>query len=221
MVRFIATHRDTYGVEPICAMLPIAPSLYYELRARQRDPERRPRRVRRDEVLSGQIRRVLARGARSLRLPQGLEATAAAGRVRCPLHGGAADAPTGAAWRDSRPKVQDDDSTGHRRGAAARSRHASVRGDATESTVGRGSDVRRDVARVRLRRLRDRYRRPPDRRLARVGRSWQTRFSGRPRSRRYSILRFNRDWDIPTSASCRWIATDRGMLFLLEGGAEP
>lgn len=58
MVQFIDAHRDAYGVEPICDVLPIAPSLYYELRARQRDPERRPPRTRRDEVLSGQIRRV-------------------------------------------------------------------------------------------------------------------------------------------------------------------
>jgi transposase InsO family protein len=57
MVRFIDTHRDAYGVEPICEVLPIAPSLYYELRARQRDPERRPSRARRDERLSGQIER--------------------------------------------------------------------------------------------------------------------------------------------------------------------
>jgi len=47
-----------YGVEPICAVLPIAPSVYYEQRARQRDPGRCPRRVRRDEVLSAHIRRV-------------------------------------------------------------------------------------------------------------------------------------------------------------------
>ena len=40
MVRFIDAHRDVDGIEP-CAVLPIAPSRYYELRARQRDPERR------------------------------------------------------------------------------------------------------------------------------------------------------------------------------------
>ena len=40
MVRFIDAHRDAYGVEPICAVLPIAPSLYHELRgaARSRAP---------------------------------------------------------------------------------------------------------------------------------------------------------------------------------------
>src|SRR5262249_44868506 len=57
MVRFIAAHRAAYGVEPICAVLPIAPSLYYELRARQCDPERRPPRARRDERLSREIQR--------------------------------------------------------------------------------------------------------------------------------------------------------------------
>src|SRR5262245_47892982 len=57
MMRFIDTHRDAYGVEPICDVLPIAPSLYYERRARQHNPERRPPRVRRDERLSCQIQR--------------------------------------------------------------------------------------------------------------------------------------------------------------------
>jgi hypothetical protein len=39
-------------------VLPIAPSLYYERRARQRDPKCRPPRARRDEMLSRQIRRM-------------------------------------------------------------------------------------------------------------------------------------------------------------------
>ena len=29
MVRFIEDHRAMYGVEPICAVLPIAPSTYF------------------------------------------------------------------------------------------------------------------------------------------------------------------------------------------------
>jgi transposase-like protein len=33
MVSFIDTHREAYGVEPICAVLPIAPSIYYEQKA--------------------------------------------------------------------------------------------------------------------------------------------------------------------------------------------
>jgi transposase InsO family protein len=58
MVRFIDEHRDAYGVEPICAMLPIAPSTCYEHRARQAKPELRSDREKRDEELRGHIRRV-------------------------------------------------------------------------------------------------------------------------------------------------------------------
>jgi putative transposase len=58
MVGFIDEHREKFGVEPICAVLPIAPSLYYELKARDRDPHRRPARARRDAGLSEHVRRV-------------------------------------------------------------------------------------------------------------------------------------------------------------------
>jgi putative transposase len=58
MVRFIDEHRTKFGVEPICAVLPIAPSVYYEQRARQRDPDRCPPRVRRDQEIGEHIRRV-------------------------------------------------------------------------------------------------------------------------------------------------------------------
>jgi len=58
MVNFIDQHRDVYGVEPICAELPIAPSTYYEYKAREADPERLPARHRRDTWLEVEIRRV-------------------------------------------------------------------------------------------------------------------------------------------------------------------
>jgi putative transposase len=58
MVDFIDKHRDDYGVEPICAMLPIAPSTYHEHRARRAEPERRSQREKRDEALCVEIRRV-------------------------------------------------------------------------------------------------------------------------------------------------------------------
>ena len=58
MVAFIDTHRATYGVEPICAQLPIAPSTYYEVKARQADPTRVPRRTQRDAQLTPEIERV-------------------------------------------------------------------------------------------------------------------------------------------------------------------
>jgi transposase InsO family protein len=58
MVSFIDSHRGVHGVEPICAVVPIAPSVYYEQKARQADPTRLPERAKRDEVLRGDIRRV-------------------------------------------------------------------------------------------------------------------------------------------------------------------
>lgn len=58
MVAFIDAHRGTYGVEPICAQLPIAPSTYYAQKARAADPARMPRRARWDATLRPEIARV-------------------------------------------------------------------------------------------------------------------------------------------------------------------
>ena len=58
MTRFIDEHREVYGVEPICKVLPIAPSTYYTHAARRADPARVPPRVRRDGVLREAIGRV-------------------------------------------------------------------------------------------------------------------------------------------------------------------
>jgi len=58
MVSFIDGHRDEYGVEPIRAVLPIAPSTYYEHKAREADPSRLPRRAQRDLELKPEIERV-------------------------------------------------------------------------------------------------------------------------------------------------------------------
>ena len=55
---FIDKHRGTYGVEPICKVLQVAPSGYRRHAALVRDPQRRCARVQRDEVLSLQIKRV-------------------------------------------------------------------------------------------------------------------------------------------------------------------
>ena len=41
MIDFIDDHRREHGVEPICNVLPIAPSTYYDHLARQADPARR------------------------------------------------------------------------------------------------------------------------------------------------------------------------------------
>jgi putative transposase len=58
MIAFIDDHREMYGVEPICRVLPIAPSTYHAHVARRTDPARASARARRDAVLSAAIRRV-------------------------------------------------------------------------------------------------------------------------------------------------------------------
>ena len=58
MAVFIDEHRGSYGVEPICAVLPIAPSTYYAHKAMQADPTLRSVRAQRDELLKPEIRRV-------------------------------------------------------------------------------------------------------------------------------------------------------------------
>jgi len=58
MVAFVDAHRDTYGVEPICRQLPIAPSTYFRQKTRQTDPTRRSRRAHRDDTLRADIQRV-------------------------------------------------------------------------------------------------------------------------------------------------------------------
>jgi transposase InsO family protein len=58
MVRFIDDHRESYGVEPICRVLPIAPATYYAHRAQRLDPSLRSDRAKRDEHLRVEIQRV-------------------------------------------------------------------------------------------------------------------------------------------------------------------
>jgi putative transposase len=58
MKSFIDEHRDTFGVEPICKVLPIAPSTYYVHAARQADPSLRSARAQRDDALASQVQRV-------------------------------------------------------------------------------------------------------------------------------------------------------------------
>ena len=58
MTSFIDAHRGEYGVEPICRELPIAPSTYYQSKARDADRSRVPERARRDTQLREYIARV-------------------------------------------------------------------------------------------------------------------------------------------------------------------
>ena len=58
MIAFIDEHREAYGVEPICRVLPIAPSTYRAHAARRADPGKLPARARSDAALIVEIRRV-------------------------------------------------------------------------------------------------------------------------------------------------------------------
>ena len=58
MVQFIDDHRDGFGVEPICAVLPIAPSTYHRHRHQRTNPAHRSARAQRDDQLRVEIQRV-------------------------------------------------------------------------------------------------------------------------------------------------------------------
>ncbi len=58
MASFVDEGKAEHGVEPICQELPIAPSTYYEHKAREADPSRLPERARRDTDLREEIERV-------------------------------------------------------------------------------------------------------------------------------------------------------------------
>lgn len=51
VMEFIEEHRAAYGVEPICRILQVAPSGWYERQARRRNPARQPARAKRDAEL--------------------------------------------------------------------------------------------------------------------------------------------------------------------------
>ena len=61
MIAFIDDHRDAYGDEPICKVLPIAPSTYHDHAARRRDPTKLSARAQRDMALKPEIARVFAK----------------------------------------------------------------------------------------------------------------------------------------------------------------
>lgn len=64
MKAFIDEHRNNYGVKPMCRVLPIAPSTYFAHAAKKANPDLRSARVKRDEALSRDIRRVFGENVR-------------------------------------------------------------------------------------------------------------------------------------------------------------
>ena len=99
MMAYVDEHGGRFGVEPICELLPIAPSTYHE--AKRRSPS--PRAVR-DEELKTQIARVHKDNFGVYGARQGLAAAAPRRDPGGPLHRGAADA---RAWPGGRPTWED------------------------------------------------------------------------------------------------------------------
>jgi transposase InsO family protein len=64
MISFIDEHRSVLGVEPICRLLPIAPSTYYEVVAKRTDVGRLSARERNDIAMKVEIRRVFDENCR-------------------------------------------------------------------------------------------------------------------------------------------------------------
>src|SRR3981081_2977271 len=60
MIAFIDDHREVYGVEPICKVLPIAPSTYHAHIAQRIDASKRSARAQRDAELKIEVQRVFA-----------------------------------------------------------------------------------------------------------------------------------------------------------------
>jgi hypothetical protein len=85
MVSFNDAHRDAHGVEPICKLLPIAPSTYYRHLEMQAVPDCRSRRARRDEALCIEIRRVFDDNWRVVSLRRGPPRLLLRGSYKCPL----------------------------------------------------------------------------------------------------------------------------------------
>ena len=175
MIAFIDDHRDAYGVEPICKVLPIAPSTYHEHAARRADPARLPPRAKRDAVLAAEIRRVFdgnfhVYGVRKVWRQLGREGIEVA---RCTVarlmrQMGLQGAVRGKAVQHHRQRPG--------RPLPAGPGEPAVPGAAAERALGVGLHLRRDLAGLRLRRLRDRRLRPADRRLAGVAARAQAGF---------------------------------------------
>ena len=114
MVSFIDTHREAYGVEPICRELPIAPSTYYESKAREAGCAPVPARTRRDAELRAEIARVWEENFGVYGVRKVWRALNREG----PMHGGAADGRAGPSWRG--PGSEGEDDPGSQRANTAR-----------------------------------------------------------------------------------------------------
>ena len=109
MVAFIDDHRAEYGVEPICAVLPIAPSTYYVHKAWEADPSLRSARAQRDEILCGEIGRVWEENFQVYGAKKAWKQLNREGIAVGPVYSSPAHARDGPEGRGPRAKLQDDD----------------------------------------------------------------------------------------------------------------
>ena len=109
MLAFIDDHRQTYGVKPIRAMAPIAPSTYYEQKARQADPTRLPTWAQRDAWLKAQIRLVWDDNFQGVWRAQSVAAVDVGEDQGGPVHSRAFDARHGPAGHGPGADVQHHD----------------------------------------------------------------------------------------------------------------
>ncbi len=167
MIAFIDDHRDVYGVEPICRVLPIAPSTYYLHVARRVDPGRASARARRDAVLREEIKRVWEEnfrvyGVRKMWRQLKREGVEVA---RCTVARLMSAMGLEGAVRGKPVRTTVSRQLGP---VPARQGEPPVPGPGAERALGERLHLRLDLGRVRLCRLRHRRLRQPHCRLARV-----------------------------------------------------
>ena len=167
MIAFIDEHRASYGVEPICRELPIAPSTYHAEIARRADPSKAPPRVRRDVALRGEVRRVWEEKF-GVRRAQGLASARPRGRQRRALHRRPSDAPDGPAG-DGSGKISENHDQRQGDALSPRPGEPGLQGTGAQQALGVRLHLRCHLERLRLRRLRDRRIRQKDRGLERRG----------------------------------------------------
>ena len=96
MIAFIDDHRAVYGVEPICKVLPIAPSTYHAHAAKRADPGKLSARAQQDTALKpSRSARVFAENFEVYGVRKVWRQLRARGRSRRTLHSGATDGQLG------------------------------------------------------------------------------------------------------------------------------
>ena len=165
MIAFIDDHRGTYGIEPMCRVLPIAPSTYHGHVARRVDPTRLPARAKRDDALKPKVQRVFEEnfgvyGVRKVWRQLNREGHDVA---RCTVARLMQSLGLQGVIRGKPVRT-----TNRRQGGVvpAGPRQSAVQGRASECAVALRLHLCGDLGRLRLRRLHHRCIRAPDRRLA-------------------------------------------------------